>query len=307
MEQAGNELLSDVPGCSANALCGHAEVAVQNRAIHGDVHLHSPATAPKTVQLPLPTAVGRCADRTAELPELVTLITEHADSSGHIQAFSTVTGGPGVGKSALVVQWAHRMRDRSPDGELYVNMRGYQEGAPVVTAEGLAGIPRTLAVPAARIRADSETQAGLYRSLRDRRRMLIVLNNASSAAEVRPLLPGSAACTDVVASRSRAAGLVAPDGARRISPDVVPPAECASDRRDLRGPDFYLPALAAPNPTRRCGCWSQARIGTARASLCTSSATPTLRPAIRRANRGLPAVAVDPAHDGQCRRIPATQ
>lgn len=249
-EQGGATTTPDGPG---NALSGRAEVAVQAQAIHGDVHIHTPVSFPGAVPRQLPAAVGQFVNRTSELSELDTLIAHRADPSRRAGALSTVTGGPGVGKSALVVQWAHRVRDRFPDGELYVNLRGYEEGAPVTPAQALDGFLRTLAVPAARIPTDPEAQAGLYRSLLDGRRMLILLDNASSAAQVRPLLPGSAQCTVVITSRSRMAGLVARDGARRISLDVLPPAESVQLLREIVGAErIEAEADAAAELARRC-------------------------------------------------------
>lgn len=226
----------DAPGGSRNAISGRADVALQAQAIHGNVHIHGGPPASDAVPRQLPAAVGQFVNRTAELSVLDALVAERADPLRRTPVLSTVTGGPGVGKTALVVQWAHRVRDRFPDGELYINLRGYEDGAPVEPSQALDGFLRTLAVPASRIPADPEAQAGLYRSLLDGRRMLILLDNASSAAQVRPLLPGSAACTVIVTSRSRMAGLVARDGAQRISLDVLPPAESLYLLREIIGP-----------------------------------------------------------------------
>jgi tetratricopeptide (TPR) repeat protein len=234
-------------------LSGRAEIAVQAQAIHGDVHIHAPANPAEAVPRQLPAAVGQFVDRVSEFSALDSLIINQADLSRPVPTLSAVTGGPGVGKTALVVQWAHRVRDRFPDGELYVNLRGYEAGAPVGSAEALDGLLRTLAVPAARIPVDTEAQAGLYRSLLDGRRILIVLDNASSAAQVRPLLPGSASCTVVITSRSRLAGLVARDGARRISLDVLPPAESVKLLREIIGPERVdAEPAAAVELARRC-------------------------------------------------------
>ena len=222
-------------GRSGNALSGRADIAVQAQAIHGDVHIHTPLSNPGTVPRQLPAAVRQFVNRVSELSALDALVAEHAELASRAPGLSTVTGGPGVGKTALVVQWAHQVRDRFPDGELYVNLRGYEEAEPVEPAQVLDGFLRALAVPASRIPADPEAQAGLYRSLLDGRRMLILLDNASSAAQVRPLLPGSAACTVIVTSRSRMAGLVARDGARRISVDVLPPVESVHLLREIIG------------------------------------------------------------------------
>ena len=130
---------------------------------------------------------------------------------------SAVAGMAGVGKTALAVHWARQVADRFPDGQLYVNLRGYD-------ADGRAGHPEevtgwflaALGVPAAQIPADAQARSGLYRSVLAGRRVLIVLDNARDAAQVRPLLPGSAGCLVVVTSRSSLAGLAAAEGAQPL-------------------------------------------------------------------------------------------
>jgi hypothetical protein len=128
----------------------------------------------------------------------------------------------GIGKTALAVQWAHQVAERFPDGQLYVNLRGYDLGQPLPAADALAGFLRALGMAGQDIPADEEERAARYRSLLSAKRMLVVLDNAASVGQVRPLLPGSPGCVVLVTSRDALAGLVARDGARRLSLDLLP-------------------------------------------------------------------------------------
>ena len=122
----------------------------------------------------------------------------------------------GVGKTALAVHWARKVAGRFPDGQLYVNLRGYGPGAAVTPEEATGWFLAALGVPAAQIPADAQARYGLYRSVLAGRRVLIVLDNARDAAQVRPLLPGGGGCLVVVTSRSALAGLAAAEGARPL-------------------------------------------------------------------------------------------
>ena len=130
-----------------------------------------------------------------------------------------VSGTAGVGKTALAVRWARRVRAAFPDGQLYVNLRGYDPGEPVPPADALAGFLRALGLAGQDIPPGADERAAAYRSLLDGRRMLVVLDNAASVEQVRPLLPGSPSCLVLVTSRDSLAGLVARHGARRLDLD----------------------------------------------------------------------------------------
>ncbi|MEV0752721.1 BTAD domain-containing putative transcriptional regulator [Streptosporangium sp. NPDC050280] len=138
---------------------------------------------------------------------------------------SAITGMGGVGKTALAVRWAHRVADRFPDGQLYLNLRGYSPGAPVHPADALAGFLRALGVSPGQVPVEATEAAARYRSLMAGRRILILLDNASSAEQVRPLVPGNAGCAVLVTSRDRLTGLVVREGAQRITLDTLAPAE----------------------------------------------------------------------------------
>jgi tetratricopeptide (TPR) repeat protein len=140
-------------------------------------------------------------------------------------AVAVLAGTAGVGKTALAVQWAHRVRDRFPDGQLYLDLRGHSPGPSLEPLHALAVLLDGLGVPAEQVPVDVDRAAALYRSLLDTRRVLIVLDNAAGAEQVRPLLPGSKGCAVLVTSRDQLGGLVAREGARRIALDVLPAPE----------------------------------------------------------------------------------
>ncbi|GIG60720.1 SARP family transcriptional regulator [Longispora fulva] len=167
-------------------------------------------------QLPsdVPDFVGR-AEELARLDELF-------DGAGAV-VISTIEGTGGVGKTALALHWAHRVRDLYPDGQLYVNLHGYSATEPVRPLDAMTGFLRALGVPGEEIPVDLAEAAALYRTLLADRRILVILDNASGPDQVRPLLPGSRGSRVVVTSRDRLAGLVARDGARLLELGVLPP------------------------------------------------------------------------------------
>jgi tetratricopeptide (TPR) repeat protein len=143
---------------------------------------------------------------------------------------AAIAGSAGISKTALAVHWAHRNVERFPDGQLYVNLRGYDpDGPAMTTAEALRGFLAALGVPPQRVPARVEAQAGLYRSLLAGREVLVVLDNARGAEQVRPLLLGTRGCLAVVTSRTQLSGLVAVDGAGPLNLDLL----STEDAREL--------------------------------------------------------------------------
>ncbi len=143
---------------------------------------------------------------------------------------AAVSGTAGVGKTALAVHWAHRVAAHFPDGQLYVNLRGFDRcGAALEPGEAVRGFLDAFGVPVARIPAGLPAQVGLYRSLLAGKRVLVVLDNARDAGQVRPLLPGSPGCLAIVTSRNHLTGLVAAEGAYPLTLDLPTAAEA----RDL--------------------------------------------------------------------------
>jgi tetratricopeptide (TPR) repeat protein len=170
-------------------------------------------TASESPPRQLPADVPGFTGRAAELAELDALLRRGSQARAVACA---ITGPAGVGKTTLAVHWAHRVRDRFPDGQLYVNLRGFDPaGAPTGAADALRSFLSALGVAPDRVPPDPDAQAALYRSLLARRRLLVVLDNARDAAHVRPLLPGAPDCLALITSRDRLTGLVVA-GARHI-------------------------------------------------------------------------------------------
>jgi DNA-binding SARP family transcriptional activator len=198
----------------------------------------TPAAVPGPGGTPaqLPPAVAGFTGRAGELDRLDRLLAGHAADRSQVMILA-VDGTAGVGKTALAVQWAHRVADRFPDGQLYVNLRGYGPDGPVMDpADAVRGLLYGLGTAPSRVPIGQEAQTGLYRTILAGKRMLIVLDNARDADHVRPLLPGAPGCVVLVTSRNRLSGLVTA-GAHLLTLDVPTAAE-ARELLALRlGPD----------------------------------------------------------------------
>jgi tetratricopeptide (TPR) repeat protein/transcriptional regulator with XRE-family HTH domain len=174
----------------------------------------------------LPAAVPGFTGRAAELEQLTQMLEQASAGARGTVVISAIGGMAGVGKTALAIHWGHQAARRFPDGQLYVNLRGFDPSGSPATPEGaIREFLHSLGVAAERIPSDAEAQAGLYRSLLAQRRMLIVADNARDEQQVRPLLPASAGSLVLVTSRSQLSGLAAAEGARLISLDVLTHAE----------------------------------------------------------------------------------
>ncbi|WP_233221114.1 AfsR/SARP family transcriptional regulator [Streptomyces carminius] len=168
----------------------------------------------------LPAALTTFAGREAELARVHALLPAGREPSTVV--ISAIGGMAGIGKTTLAVHFAHRIADRFPDGQLYINLRGFDPGgAALDPAEAVRAFLVALGVPPQRLPADAAAQTALYRSMLADRRVLIVLDNARDSRQVRPLLPGTAGCLVIVTSRDQLAGLVAAEGAHPVPLDLL--------------------------------------------------------------------------------------
>jgi DNA-binding SARP family transcriptional activator/tetratricopeptide (TPR) repeat protein len=241
------EELGGEPGRELQSL--HERILAADPALDGSGPQRLAAGVGRVVPQDLPAAVRHFTGRAGELAALTRLLDEPAQG---VVVVSAIGGTAGVGKTALAVHWAHQVAGRFPDGQLHVNLRGYDLARPITAADALAGFLRTLGVPGPDIPPGEEQRAARYRSLLADKRMLVVLDNVSTADQVRPLLPGAPGCAVVVTSRDALAGLVARDGAARLDLDMLPLAEAVALLMELIGE----PARADPHATaqlaRRC-------------------------------------------------------
>ncbi|TVZ05886.1 tetratricopeptide repeat protein [Trebonia kvetii] len=189
-----------------------------------------PGERPRPAPAQLPADVAAFTGRAAELAAL-----DLPATPSPAVAITVVSGTAGVGKTALAVRWARQAAGLFPDGQLYVNLRGYDPGQPVPPADALAGFLRALGMAGQQIPPGDDERAAAYRSLLDGRRMLVLLDNAASVEQVRPLLPGCPSCLVLVTSRDSLAGLVARHGARRIDLDILPQSDALGLLRALIG------------------------------------------------------------------------
>lgn len=209
---------------------------LHQRILRDDPLLAAPTSVPDNKPVPwqLPPDTEPFIGRDAQLRAL--------DHLAGVAAVAAVVGTAAVGKTALAVHWAHGARGRFPDGCLYVDLRGYGPEPPVPPEQVLAGFLRVLGEHATGL--DTAELSGRYRTVIADRRMLVVLDNARAADQVRPLLPGTAGCLVVVTSRDDLAGLVARDGAHRVALHPMSPHEAEALLGRLVGDREGLAALA---------------------------------------------------------------
>ncbi|MET9852278.1 tetratricopeptide repeat protein [Streptomyces sp. NPDC006450] len=223
-----------------NTYAGQAGNVVLAATIHGGVN-----TGPRVLPVP------------RQLPRAVTHFTNRSDALHRLDELAVagngiamISGPAGVGKSGLAVHWAHEHQDAFPDGQLYVNLCGYDQRAPLRPEDVLHGFLHALNASVDGVADDLDAMAALFRSLAHGKRLLVVADNARSAEQVRPLLPSSPGCFTLVTSRNRLGSLTAVDGATPLPvrpldvPEAVLLVERLSRHRDTR---------AATELVLRCG------------------------------------------------------
>ncbi|MGC9669041.1 BTAD domain-containing putative transcriptional regulator [Planosporangium sp. 12N6] len=192
-----------------------ADPGLALRQLHRKILTTDPAP-PAPCQLPAPpwSFIGRVT----ELAELDKWIDDR-----DLPVIYAISGMGGVGKTWLALHWAHRHRHRFPDGQIYVDLHGFEpSGRPLPPAVALRSILSALGVPAETIPVGLDAMAALYRSTVADRRMLILVDNARDSEQVLPLLPATPGCTVLVTSRDQLVGLAALHGAQRLTLDVLP-------------------------------------------------------------------------------------
>jgi tetratricopeptide (TPR) repeat protein/DNA-binding XRE family transcriptional regulator len=194
----------------------------------GQPRSHAPGRPRSPAPAQLPADVAGFTGRADDLRRLTALLDSDRGSTAVL--ITAIAGTAGVGKTALAVHWAHQVRHHFPDGQLYVNLRGFDPtGTVTSSSEAVRRFLDALGVAPQRIPADPDAQVLLYRSLVAERRMLMLLDNARDADQVRPLLPGAPGCIVVVTSRNQLTGLVAAEGAQPVLLDLL----TVDEARDL--------------------------------------------------------------------------
>jgi DNA-binding SARP family transcriptional activator/tetratricopeptide (TPR) repeat protein len=232
VEELGADPSTELRRLHRQILVADAALAVAPHRVASRAERRAELPVPHQLPAPLPSF----ALRTGELAAL-DAVSSHAGEPAAV-AVVALSGTAGVGKTTLAVHWAHRVADRFPDGQLYVDLRGFApDGSVTDPAEVLRGFLIALGVPVGSVPSGPDARAGLYRSLMAGRRVLVVLDNARDVHQVRPLLPGTPGCFVVVTSRNELTGLAAAHSAHLLALDLLSPDEARDLLTRRLGPD----------------------------------------------------------------------
>lgn len=247
----------------ADASSGSGEgVQVSGLRANGNAHQFLVADGNMTVQtspppphvpIPrqLPMDVTAFTGRDAELRRLDRILDRSGSGSGFANA--VISGPGGVGKTGLAVHWAHRIRDRFTDGDLYIDLHGYSPDRPLEPMDALAQLLGSFGLSDSELPQRLSDRAARYRSLLYGRRMLIVLDNASSNEQIRELLPGSATCAIVITSRDRLDSFTTRYGGTSLSLEVLRPDDSIELLGGLVGERVANEPEAARAMAEACG------------------------------------------------------
>jgi tetratricopeptide (TPR) repeat protein len=204
-------------------LSGTAGNAVVAGAVAGGIHFHDSAQRHRLPQQ-VPRSIGNFVNRIAEVDALgqAAALTEDGQFENPI---ILITGTAGVGKTSLAVRWARQNAHLFPDGQLYLNLRGFDSVEPVAPLDALVRLLVAMGMPENGIPIDIESAAAEFRTRLDGRRLLLLLDNAATIDQVRPLLPGHDGCLVLTTSRNSLSGLMSQDGAKRIDLRLFTPAD----------------------------------------------------------------------------------
>jgi DNA-binding SARP family transcriptional activator len=216
VDELGVEPGAELAGTHLRVLRQEATIATTARS-----------TRPASTPAQLPPAIVSFSGRTAAMRQLDAYLP---DTEGGRVVVCSIAGSAGIGKTALAVQWAHQVADRFPDGQLFVNLRGFDPAGTSMSSDGaLRGFLGALGVPAPAVPTTLDGQVGLFRSLLAGKRMLIVLDNARDTEQIRPLLPGAGGTLVLITSRTQLTSLVVSDSAHPLTLDLL----STSEARDL--------------------------------------------------------------------------